>query len=416
MHIINIYSKTKSEKIMLDSINTELGYYICDEKIFTSKIEACIHGTKTQKPVQWIFNDAVFSRFDWSAEPDETLDELYDRRAREIRERYDYVIVSYSGGADSHNLLTSFFRQDLLVDEIIVNIFEKANRLYVPNGAVKDSWNYGAEYSLQIYPRLEEIRNRCPNTKITVVDMSDTVFDTLNTAGDESWIMDKRETLNVSGLTRYNYVWFKEVKKNFDKNKKIVLVLGEGKPMTYISNGKMFITFIDNIANVITAQEHLNDHPNAKAELFYWHPSSTKMMAKQAHTTKKYLLANPAMRQIWTPKTKLEFAENSRKYYHSILRNIIYTTWNESWYQSDKGKSGWYDDIDEWFHRLYKDTREYAIWQAGIKYVETHARDYVNRDKHGVATGLRAFDKIYLISDLNAYVSAESVGAQILSA
>lgn len=382
-------------------MNEELGYYICNGKIFSSKIEACIYSTKIQKPIKWIFNDSVFDHFDWSVEPEESLDELYDRRSREIREKYDYVILSYSGGADSHNILTSFLRQNLHIDEIIVNVYEKANKLYVDNASIKDSWNYGAEYKLQIYPRLEEIRNRCPKTKITVVDMSDTMFNTLKSAGDASWIMDKRETLNVSGLTRYNYVWFKDIKKNFDKDKKIILILGEGKPMTYIKDDIIHLIFIDKAANVITAQEHLTDHPNAKVELYYWHPSSTKMIAKQVHVIKKWLNANQHMKPIFTPKNRHEFNDNCRIYYHKLLRNIIYSTWNESWYQSDKGKSGWYDDIDEWFHRLYKETREYEIWKEGIKYVSDNAKDYVYTDENNIPQGLQGFNKVYRVSNMN---------------
>jgi hypothetical protein len=397
-------------------MNPELGYYRCDEKIFTSKIEACIYSIKKNRPVEWIFNDDVFSNFDWSVEPSCSLDELYDQRARQIREKYDYVIVSYSGGADSHNLLTSFIRQGLHIDEIIVNVFEKTNKLYKDNPNIKDSWNYGAEYKLQIYPRLNELKYLIPKTKINVVDMSDAVFQSLSSAGDASWVMDKRETLNVSGVTRYNYVWFKDIKKNFDKDKKIVLVLGEGKPMTYIRNNKLYLVFIDKIANVITAQEHLTDHPNAVAELFYWHPESMPMIAKQAHVIKKHLLADQRLRQIWTPRDRAEFDENSRKYYHQILRNIIYTTWNEEWYQADKGKSGWYDDIDEWFHQLYKDTREYAIWLEGIRYVEKEAGHYVIRDKDGVPQGLKSFIKRYCVGELSQipYVSSVSVGSEIL--
>lgn len=383
-------------------INEELGYYICDGVIFSSKIEACIYSTKTKKPIEWIFNNSVFDHFDWSIEPVETLDQLYDRRSMEIREKYDYVIISYSGGADSHNILTSFIRQNLYIDEIIVNVYEKANKLYVENLSIKDSWNYGAEYKLQIYPRLNEIKNACPNTKITVVDMSDSMFDTFAKAGDASWILDKRETLNVSGLTRYNYVWFKDIKKNFDKDKKIVLILGEGKPMTYIKDNFMHLIFIDKGANVITAQEHLTDHPNAKVELYYYHPSSVKIIAKQIHTIKKWLNSNPSLKPIFTPKNRDEFNENCRIYYHKLLRNIIYTTWDESWYQADKGKSGWYDDIDEWFHKLYKDTKEYKIWQEGIKYVSDNACDYVYTNEFGVAQGLRGFNKIYKICSMNS--------------
>ena len=97
------------------------GYYICDGKRFDSKIRACIYSTEFKKPIQWMFHQDIFSTYPWWIEPQETLDELYDKRARELREKYDYIMLSYSGGADSHNMLQSFIRQGLHVDEIITN-------------------------------------------------------------------------------------------------------------------------------------------------------------------------------------------------------------------------------------------------------------------------------------------------------
>ena len=70
--------------------NPQLGYYSCNNLFFNSKIEACIYGTAHKQPVKWHFNDDIFDNYPWHIEPAETLDELYDRRAREIREKYDY--------------------------------------------------------------------------------------------------------------------------------------------------------------------------------------------------------------------------------------------------------------------------------------------------------------------------------------
>lgn len=379
----------------------ELGYYVCDQKIFTSKIEACIYSTTHKKPIQWIFNDDVFSKYRWDIEPQESLDQLYNRRSKSIREQYDYVALSYSGGADSHNILESFLRQGLFIDEILVNVFEKANKISKLDATVTDNWNYGAEYALQIYPRLNEIKSRSPNTKITVVDMSDAVFDSLKKADDASWVMGKRETLNVSGATRYNYVWFKDIKNQFDKNKKIVLLVGEGKPMTFIKDNSYYIAFSDKSANTVTGQEHLLEHPNTTLELYYWHPNSLDIMCKQAHVIKKWLLSNPTMIQLWEPKSRQDYDSNHGKYHQKLLRNIIYTTWNNSWYQTDKSKLAWYSEIDTWFHELYSETKEYQIWLEGVKYVANNAGEYVHRNlQTNRAEGLTGFIKTYHIGKM----------------
>jgi len=94
----------------------DVSYYRVNNKVFSSKVLACIYATETNQEVEWVFYNNVFDKFDWTVEPSETLDELYDLRARELREKYDYIVISYSAGADSHNVLTSFLRQNLRVD------------------------------------------------------------------------------------------------------------------------------------------------------------------------------------------------------------------------------------------------------------------------------------------------------------
>ena len=99
-------------------MNKKLGFYTIGTSVFESKIQACILANKVLKEMnqsihplrllQWNFNDEVFEAYDWTKEPEKTLDQLYDARARDIREKYDHVIVSYSGGADSHNMLMAF--------------------------------------------------------------------------------------------------------------------------------------------------------------------------------------------------------------------------------------------------------------------------------------------------------------------
>ena len=102
-------------------IDKKLGFYVCNGQEFSSKIRALLYSNEVNKPVEWMFNDRVFQSYDWTVEPIETLDELYDHRAKQLRSQYDYVILSYSGGADSHNILMSFVRQGLHIDEIITN-------------------------------------------------------------------------------------------------------------------------------------------------------------------------------------------------------------------------------------------------------------------------------------------------------
>lgn len=380
-------------------MNKKLGYYTCNNVEFSSKIEACIYATKIKQPLTWHFNNKEFNSYNWQHEPELTLDQLYNQRAKQIRETYDYVIISFSGGADSNNILESFLRQGLFVDEILVNTMEGRDKLTVVDSNIKSAWNAGAEHKLQTIPRLQYIKDNSPNTKINVLDMSGHVFETLENADDPSWILNKREMLNIGAVTRYNYAHFKEIKNQFDKNKKIALVVGVDKPRGFIYNGAFSVAFDDRAANVVTAQEHLDEYPNAVVENFYWAPESIPMLIKQGHVLKKWLEAFPQYMPLWTYTTADEYSTNFRLVHERLLRNIIYTTWDSNWYQADKSVLDWFNEFDNWFTTQYNDTRAFSIWKSGIDHVLKNASDYI-RYKDGKPNGLTIFSHRYNLGQI----------------
>ena len=65
-----------------------------------------------------------------------------------------------------------------------------------------------SEHVRNTIPRLKEIQKEMPMTKITVTDQSDYLFESLEAAGDASWVLEKREGLNPAGITRFNYLHF----------------------------------------------------------------------------------------------------------------------------------------------------------------------------------------------------------------
>lgn len=382
-------------------MNKKLGYYTCNNVEFSSKIEACIYATKMKQPLKWHFNNTEFNSYNWQHEPELTLDQLYNQRARQIRETYDYVIISFSGGADSNNILESFLRQGLFVDEILVNTMEGRDRLTVVDPNIKSAWNAGAEHRLQTVPRLQYIKDKSPNTKINVLDMSAHVFESLEKADDSSWILHKREMLNVGAVTRYNYAHFKEIKNQFDKDKKIALVVGVDKPRGLIFDNEFSIAFDDRAANVVTAQEHLDEYPNAVVENFYWAPESIPMLIKQGHVLKKWLEVNPQYIPLWTFTDADSYSTNFRLVHERLLRNIIYTTWDSNWYQADKSVLDWFNEFDNWFTTQYNDTRAFSIWKSGIEHVLENANNYI-RYKNGKPNGLTIFSYKYNLGKMTS--------------
>lgn len=391
------------------AIDKTLGYYICNGVEFESKIQALFYSNTIQKPVDWVFNDIEFGMHNWEIEPLETLDCLYDRRARDLREKYDYLILSYSGGADSHNVLMSFVRQGLLVDEILVNTLEKGWKKHTtldPNN--KSSSNSGAEHYLQTLPRLKELENQISKTKITICDLTDHVYESFLNVGNASWVMDKREALNPIGVTRYNYIYFSEVRKQFDKSKKIGLILGVEKPKSLIHNGDFYIRFNDRAANMISIINHFTDYDNTTLEYFYWSPDAVPLLIKQGHVIKEWLENYPKYQQYWD--TRVTTFRTVRLWHERLLRTVVYpTTWNNNWFQVDKAVLDWYSEFDNWFIEGAIGSKQHQIWKEGVSHIQTNLKDFLKIDElTNQPDGLKMFIKKYKIGKMRNLYSIQN--------
>ena len=377
----------------LGHYNKTLGYYTCDGIEFESKIQALQLSTITHKPVEWHFNRWEFGQHNWMVEPPETLDQLYQRRARQIREQYDYVIVSFSGGSDSWNIMRAFMDQGLLVDEIVSNwALDASSKYVVLDSTQRNSWNNVAEYHLNCVERIKEIQARSPATKITVNDTSQALIDTFLTVDDASWTATKREVLNPTGATSYNYKYFNEIRKRFDRDKKIAIVLGQDKPKLIIKDNQLYTYFIDKIVNLNDIQEHLGDYPNCHTLFFYWSSDSCDILAKQAHTILRLINQNPRLVTVFSTTDP----QVQRIILEPILRRWLYSTWDTTRFQVHKPQGDWNSTLDYWFIHGWQGTREHAIWQAGIQHVISSLDPkYLAKDKNGTITGTVPFISPY---------------------
>lgn len=378
--------------------NIKLGYYTCNGIHFDTKIKAMIYGNSQRLPVQWHFNDVEFGSYNWDTEPPFTLDQLYDQRARSIREQYDYVILSYSGGSDSNNILESFIRQGLHIDEIVTNWALDITEKYLDHsGNNRESWNNNAEFKLNTVHRLQYIKDKCPRTKITVNDTSKALVAGLITTDDPSWIETRNDSLNITGISNYNVSYFTEMRKTFDRHKKIAFVIGIDKPKLRIIDDKLYLFFIDKVTNLIPVDQHLHDYPNTTPLFFYWDPDSSAIIAKQAHTVLRYINANPQLKTIFE-RTDLQ---TRRRTQEELLKFILYPdTWSNQYWQINKVMNDWDCELDYWFTRGWRDTAEYKIWFNGLKTLAPKISNYIIT-KNGLAEGtLPLLSKLYYIGDV----------------
>jgi hypothetical protein len=378
-----------------------LSHYSCNGVTFNSKIAAGIYAKTVNKPIEWVFGlDPIYSVYPWDIEPNETLDELYDKRARELREKYDYILLSYSGGSDSHNVLMSFYRQGLHIDEVITNHQTEASKNFtVLDAKNTDPNNYNAEYQLNSVHRLNFIRDNMPHTKITCIDLSEYVLNGLVGLGDD-WVIRHKEYFgSVSYLLRHNTLYAKEIKKQFDKGKQIAYVFGTDKPSTIIKNNTLFLRFFDTAFVTTQVFDYDDsDYTNVSVIPFYWGQTTAPMICKQVHTIKRVISLNPHIRRFWEKDYNRKIF---RLVHEPIYRNILYTTWNDNWYQAQKAWNSWKNsEYDLWWQQAVKGTQQELVWERGLEFLISNADNILKFDKLGNPTGTVAFLKQYKIDSV----------------
>ena len=151
-------------------------------------------------------------------------------------------------------------------------------------------------------------------------------------------------------------------------------IVGVDKPKSYITkNNEFFVSFNDSTANIVSIFTFKNEFTNISNVPFYWAHDTAKMVCKQAHAIKHWLEVNPHLQKYWyMPNTTIV-----RKVHEKLLRNVLYTTWNDNWFQTEKGTSFWNSEFDTWFHKEKSLEREYTQWKRGLEYLAKKIPDYI---------------------------------------
>jgi hypothetical protein len=95
-------------------------YYQVNNKQIYNPYLAYYESYQSGKPVDFYCYDDEYTRLDWTQEPEESFEQLMDHYAIELSNRYEKIILPWSGGTDSQTIYNVFCRNNLHIDEIIV--------------------------------------------------------------------------------------------------------------------------------------------------------------------------------------------------------------------------------------------------------------------------------------------------------
>jgi len=354
------------------------GYYKYKNIVTASKYEIMMIAENV-KDVQWWYHDEFFNSFDWTKEPIQDLSTLYCNRAKKLREQYDYIVLMYSGGSDSNNILDTFAKNNIHLDEICSHINYKGsgiienllnNEILNKHGAKEKAENYIKQYNMNTKFRLYDVTERTLET-YSNYNFNSSYY--INNAGvSYTHTKPKAGTIMETGV--------KEWMDMYAAGKKICFLWGNHKPHITGVNASFYFVIDDYIDQSISVKGVLDKQTDAVDELFYWGPNeeSVNIMIKQGHILKKYLsdfrnqfFLMSKYNKFFNEETFLNpeeiyqneiFSTYTYKFNHTIpknhicrlgnteIRRLIYPNWKpEDEILNKKQISNFLNNKDKWF-------------------------------------------------------------------
>lgn len=376
---------------MLDSIHpnqTKFGYYEVGPVKTFSKARAVEHHVRTKEKIHWNFNDENFKIYNWTQEPVESLSELYRQRAQQLRDRYDYLVLWFSGGADSTNILNTFIDNDIKLDEVAsyINYEATGNKLTF----------FNAEIFYVADPAIATAKQKQPWLKHTVLDLAQLTMDYFNNnAVKYDWTYFVNIHVNPGTVARRDIkLKVTHWTNMFDSGKKIGFINGIDKPRVFGINENYFYKFVDMIDGAVTPEMQMLNRPWDFNELFYWPEDHPKIAIKQGHVIKNFLKLHAETSPYVTTDKNLAgtvtFTLRGKKNYLTLpgLHTLIYPNWKQVPYQF-KPTSLTFSFRDSWFFNLSKNESTKYAWQTGLDHRWNSTPNYEKNNHTNLSAGFK---------------------------
>ena len=324
------------------------GFYKVGQQAFRNKLEACLAANKLGSDVgiHWDYHEDVFNNVNWTNEPPVSIEEIYRQRALQLREQYDYLVLLFSGGADSTTILQTFIKNNIPIDEVFVFGAWKAEEKVIDQlGWDRAPGYYTRELNSLALPWLRELQ-KTHKFKVTTWDWTDKAFDMLD---NPDWIWDAGTRFAPDAIFRQELHRVCGHQDRYDeKGIRTGFIFGIDKPRLYRDDENIYIAFIDLILTTAvgnTADIHRRDWEND--EYFYWSPNMPDLVVKQAHMIMRDLKATNRLDSI-AHIGNLGSWHNAN--YYNVINPIVYPGWDMGTWQIKKPTHSVRDEFCKWFY------------------------------------------------------------------
>ena len=370
--------------------NPKLGFYTVGQKRFYSKPEALIEATTTGEFPQWNFNQELFSSLDASIEPGTDLQTLYRMRAQQIRDRYDYIRLEFSGGSDSATVAYAFINNGIHLDEVVFRYPAQGDRNLEPDAKNMKAENTLSEWHFAAKPILQRLAVTNPEIKITMHDFSDNI---LKYDGDESWVELAKDYLHPEHTFKHDPMGLAGHRDLAESGKRICVLYGIDKPKICIRDGRWWLYFLDIQAN--HSQNQRGPYDNVTTEYFYWQADLPELIIKQAHVIRNWFMTDHARHLQFLVRWP-NHSVAQRGAYEQLAKPLIYPDYDPTTWQTTKSTNNFYSEMTWWFFKNFKDTRFYQVWEAGLAHMVKSIDPKFFTYEQGRAVGFVGFmDQFY---------------------
>jgi hypothetical protein len=296
----------------------DYAWYEVGQQRYYSKIQALFAAQASKQAIKYNFNDEVFSRHRWDIEPVETLETLYAQRAEQIRNSYDYVVLHFSGGTDSGNIMETFIRNKIHLDEVCIR--GSISQTTQKNKGVLDATDQYSECLSQSLPLATWIKDHhMPHLRITVVDTVKLIIQYFENNPD--WIEREVDDFSPSNYVIRNLDMLSpHYKQMAESGKRVAHIFGVGKPRICKNKHYYYTIFSDRGGggggtNWVCLKDHIDSRPQY-VECFYWGINAIKLQIKQLHVLKNYIKKYP--------QTEAQLLADQSREWENLVASIIY--------------------------------------------------------------------------------------------
>ena len=335
-------------QINTQKFNERLGMYYVNNRKYHNAFDALMEAKNQNTNVRWDFNDSTFANIKWDNPINISLDELYRIRLFQLRNEYDHLILFFSGGRDSTNILNTAIKNKILIDEIVMFYpFEYAKQ-FNKNDTSSDNKFSEIEYAAK--PFLQKKFNDLDiRTKIRYIDLAS---ENIKMFLHDDWFEKATPNQSIAVASRSTSVLFDPgIIDLAMRGKHVGLIFGIDKPRIVYNQGNYYASFVD-APFFAASRPKIKDKSEMLDkfifyEAFYWTPYLPELAVKQAQVALAAINSNNDYKTLFRKDNTFELGQIKEK----ILCDYLYTDRENPW-QTEKPDGRLDKKMNSWFSYL----------------------------------------------------------------